>query len=204
MAPMLTARSVPRADASRMRRVGVSAGTLIALAALVAAVPSSVSAGRGIRSARHFSSFSVYFAGDHVLKRRLAHIDIFGDGRGAEVTAFYGRCRPQGGGFCSYPLEVRNTSICRTYPGAYVSRPKLRRIDGTWGGWINTARIFDVYTGHTTVSVLGESRRKAERVAKRLKNVRIRERAERLPDVKAKFLKGKARCQRGRTHSRAR
>jgi hypothetical protein len=170
------------------------AAVLVVLIALLGGLASSADA-RGIKDAKHFKGFDVYFAGQGVLRYPLAEFDVFQQGRRGEVDAFYGRCKRRHGG-CSYQLEIDNTSICRTYPDRYYSPPKLRRINGTWGGWIRTSKIFDVYTGRTAVSIFGLSRRRAKHVARELRNVRVRERSAHLPTVKEKFLKGKAHCQR--------
>ncbi len=158
---------------------------------------SAVFASHGLEGAREFDSFRVYFSGKRVLGLKLDNIQVLGDSRKAEVVAFYGNCESQGGGGCSYPLEVRTTSICRTYPDIYFSPPKLRRINGTWGGWVRTARIFDVYSGRSTVSIYGAAENRARKVAKELKDVRRNRRGTHLPGVRAELLNGKGRCQHG-------
>jgi hypothetical protein len=161
------------------------------------AIPASLSAHGGIGDARQFDSFRVYFAGQRVLDLGLARLDVFGDDRRAEVAAQYGSCKSRPGGGCGYQLQVSSTSICRTYPEIYFSPPRLHPVNGAQGGWIRTARIFDVYTGHTAVSIFGVSRKRARRVADELENVRPADRDPRLRAVKDKFLEGRARCQHG-------
>lgn len=185
-----------RATTSKPHRALLSAVLVVSLA-LLAAPASSAASHRGIKDAKHFKGFNLYFAGQAVLRHPLAEFDVFKQGKHGEADALYGRCKPRGGGGCSYPIDIENTSICRTYPDRYYSPPKLRRINGTWGGWIRTAKIFDVYTGRTAVSILGLSRRRSKVVARDLRNVRARERTPHLPEAKEKFLKGKAKCQRG-------
>jgi hypothetical protein len=177
-----------------MRRL--AAVTLVVLAATIGSQAAAAAHG-GLTDARHFDPFRVYFAGKRVLGLRLARIDVLGDGRRAEIVAQYGKCEDSPGGGCGYELQISSTSICRTYPGIYFSPPKLRPIRGARGGWVRTARIFDVYTGHTAVSILGPSQHRAERVAFELENVRRGRREPLLPAVKQKFLDGRARCQRG-------
>lgn len=128
---------------------------------------------------------------------KLADIDVIGDARKAQIVAFYGNCEPQGPNACSYPLEIRSTSICRTYPDIYFSPPKLRRVNGAWGGWVRTAHIFDVYTGHTAVSIFGVGQNKARKVARELLDVRRPRRAPDLPNVRRKLLRGEGECQHG-------
>jgi hypothetical protein len=160
-------------------------------------IPVTALGAHGLREARDFKAFRVYFAGKSVLGLKLHDIDIIGDERKAEIVAFYGKCEPRGGGGCSYPLEIGNTSICRTYPAIYFSPPKLRRINGAWGGWVRTARIFDVYTGRTAVSIFGVAENKARHVARQIMDVRRDRRQADLPDVRQKLLDGKGRCQHG-------
>lgn len=169
---------------------------LVVVIALLGGLASSASARRSIKDAKHFKGFNIYFAGQAVLRHPLAEFDVFKEGPRGEVDASYGRCKRRHGGGCSYQFDISNTSICRTHPDRYYSPPKLRRINGTWGGWIRTAKIFDVYTGRTAVSIEGLSRRRSKVVARGLRNVRVRERSAHLPPAKERFLKGKARCQR--------
>ena len=161
------------------------------------ALPLAAYAGQGLSGARQFESFRVYFPGKDVLGLELHSIEIFGEGRKAEVVAFYGQCEERAGEGCAYPLEVRTTSICRTYPDIYFSPPKLRRLNGARGGWVRTARIFDVYTGRSAISIFGVAENRAIKVARELRNVRRSQRENRLRDVKPKLLEGQGRCQHG-------
>lgn len=178
-----------------MRRV-LPIVAAIALCAVALAPPAG---GRGgVADAREFEPFDVYFAGKRVLGMRLASVDVFGDGRDAEVVAFYGECEDRrGGSGCSYELEIRNTSLCRTYPQIYYSPPNLEPINGARGGWVRTARLYDVYTGRTAVTIFGVSYKEARRVAKALRNVRRSERTDQLPPPPERMLTGTAGCQHG-------
>jgi hypothetical protein len=171
--------------------------TGVAVAIFALALASSALGRGGIGDAREFKAFDVYFAGHRVLGLRLAEVDVFGDGRDAEVVAFYGKCKSLPGGGCGYELQVSNTSMCRTSPDIYFSPPNLEPINGARGGWVRTAHLYDVYTGRTAVTIFGISRKEARRVGKELRNLRRSERSEDLPRPRKRLLEGRARCQHG-------
>ena len=162
------------------------------------ALPLPAYAGQGLSGARQFESFRVYFPGKGVLGLELHSIEIFGEGRKAEVMAFYGECEQRAAAKAA-PIRLKSgrPSICRTYPDIYFSPPKLRRLNGAWGGWFWTARIFDVYTGRSATSIFGVAENRAIKVARELRNVRRSQRRDRLRDVKPKLLEGQGRCQHG-------
>lgn len=175
-------------------RLGLAVATLVLMVGTEVA-PSAIAGKKDIDEARQFDRFRVYFAGHRVLGLDLFRFERWGSGPGAEVLAVYGECVPSGPGVCSFELEISNTSICQTHPKTYYHRPKLRPINGAMGGWVRGAKVFDVYTGRTAVSISGLSRRNAKRVAWKLIDVRKERRRKQLPSVKPRYLRGAHKCQ---------
>jgi hypothetical protein len=168
----------------------------LALASGAGAVPAS----QGLREAKRFHAYRLYYPGPAVSGVRLSEVEnddwYHHGGRKIRWSFYYGHCAAGDDSGCSVPVQVHDYSTCRRWADAYPGKPHLFDFRGAKAAWVPTAGSLEVYTGRTTVVIYANHRSLAKAAAHQLRNVRRAHRPSRLPRPVPGSLWGRLPCQR--------